>query len=57
MGIQLKQVTKRVGAEMHIYDTDLLLEKGGFNILLGTTQSGKTTLMRLTEGWLFIPGA
>ena len=50
MGIQLKQVTKRVGAEMHIYETDLLLEKGGFNILLGTTQSGKTTLMRLMAG-------
>jgi len=50
MGIQLKQVTKRVGADMHIYETDLLLEKGGFNILLGTTQSGKTTLMRLMAG-------
>jgi glycerol transport system ATP-binding protein len=50
MGIQLKQVTKRVGAEMHIYDTDLVLEKGGFNILLGTTLSGKTTLMRLMAG-------
>ena len=50
MGIQLKQVTKRVGAEMHIYDTDLVLEKGGFNVLLGTTLSGKTTLMRLMAG-------
>ncbi len=50
MGIQLKQVTKRVGAEMHIYETDLVLEKGGFNVLLGTTLSGKTTLMRLMAG-------
>jgi glycerol transport system ATP-binding protein len=50
MGIQLKQVSKRVGAEMHIYETDLVLEKGGFNVLLGTTLSGKTTLMRLMAG-------
>lgn len=50
MGIKLNQVTKRVGAEMHIYETDLALEQGGFNVLLGTTQSGKTTLMRLMAG-------
>ena len=50
MGIKLNQVTKRVGAEMHIYETDLVLEKGGFNVLLGTTLSGKTTLMRLMAG-------
>jgi len=50
MGIKLEQVTKRVGAEMHIYETDLVLEKGGFNVLLGTTLSGKTTLMRLMAG-------
>lgn len=50
MGIQFKQVTKRVGAEIHIYETDLVLEKGGFNVLLGTTLSGKTTLMRLMAG-------
>jgi len=50
MGIRLNQVTKRDGAEMHIYETDLALEKGGFNVLLGTTLSGKTTLMRLMAG-------
>ena len=50
MGIKLNQVTKRVGAEMHIYKSDLVLEKGGFNVLLGTTLSGKTTLMRLMAG-------
>jgi len=26
MGIKLKQVSKRVGAEMHIYETDLELD-------------------------------
>ncbi len=50
MAIELKKVTKRVGAQMHIYETDLALERGGFNILLGTTLSGKTTLMRLMAG-------
>lgn len=50
MGIELKKVTKQVGADMHIYETDLVLKKGGFNVLLGTTLSGKTTLMRLMAG-------
>ncbi len=50
MGIELKAVTKQVGAQMHIYETDLSLTEGGFNVLLGTTLSGKTTLMRLMAG-------
>ncbi len=50
MGIELRNVTQKVGAETYIYETDLSLEKGGFNVLLGTTQSGKTTLMRLMAG-------
>lgn len=50
MAIELRGVTFRVGAETHIYDTSLVLEPGGFNILLGTTLSGKTTLMRLMAG-------
>ncbi len=50
MGIELRNVIHQVGAETHIYETDLSLEKGGFNVLLGTTQSGKTTLMRLMAG-------
>lgn len=50
MGIELRGVVKQVGADTHIFETDLTLEKGGFNVLLGTTQSGKTTLMRLMAG-------
>jgi glycerol transport system ATP-binding protein len=50
MTLELKGVSKRVGAETHIYPTDLRLEGGEFNILLGTTLSGKTTLMRLMAG-------
>jgi glycerol transport system ATP-binding protein len=50
MTIELKNVTLRVGVDTHIYPTDLTLEAGGFNILLGTTLSGKTSLMRLMAG-------
>lgn len=50
MGIELKGLVKRKDAETHIYQTDLKLSKGGFNVLLGTTLSGKTTLMRLMAG-------
>ncbi|MCP3869233.1 MAG: ABC transporter ATP-binding protein [Gammaproteobacteria bacterium] len=50
MAIELRTVTKRVGADTHIYPTDLKLRDGGFNILLGTTLSGKTTLLRLMAG-------
>ena len=50
MAIELRNVVHRVGAQTHIYETSLSLEPGGFNILLGTTSSGKTTLMRLMAG-------
>ena len=50
MAIELREVSLRVGAETHIYPTDLSIEPGQFNILLGTTLSGKTTLMRLMAG-------
>jgi glycerol transport system ATP-binding protein len=50
MALELENIVKRVGAETHIYATNLTLEDRGFNILLGTTLSGKTTLMRLMAG-------
>lgn len=50
MTLEFKQVVKRVGAETHIYATDLKLADGGFNILLGTTLSGKTTMLHLMAG-------
>lgn len=50
MTVELRNVSLRVGVDTHIYPTDLKLEAGGFNILLGTTLSGKTTLMRLMAG-------
>jgi glycerol transport system ATP-binding protein len=50
MSLELRHVSKRVGAEVHIHDTNLVLESGSFNILLGTTLAGKTTLMQLMAG-------
>jgi len=50
MAIELRKIALRVGAETHIHETDLSLQPGEFNILLGTTQSGKTSLMRLMAG-------
>ncbi len=50
MSLMLKEVTKRVGAETHIHPVSLDLKPEGFNILLGTTLSGKTTLMQLMAG-------
>ena len=50
MTLELKNVVKRVGADTHIYDTNLTLESNEFNILLGTTLAGKTTLMQLMAG-------
>lgn len=50
MKLELKQVEKKVGGKTHIYPTDLTLHSGHFNILLGTTLAGKTTLMQLMAG-------
>lgn len=50
MSMVLENVTKLIGNECHINDISLQLEPGTFNILLGRTLSGKTTLMRLMAG-------
>jgi glycerol transport system ATP-binding protein len=48
--LELRGVVKRVGADTHIHETSVQLAEEGFNILLGTTLSGKTTLMLLMAG-------
>jgi glycerol transport system ATP-binding protein len=48
--LELRDVSKQVGADIHIRDVTLTLEKGSLNVLLGPTLSGKTTLMRLMAG-------
>lgn len=50
MTLELKNVGKMLGAQTIIYPTNLVLEPGRFNILLGTTLAGKTTLMTLMAG-------
>ncbi len=50
MALQLDKVSKTVGAERHISDISLTLEKGSLTVLLGPTLAGKTTLMRLMAG-------
>ena len=50
MALELRNVTKKVGAEIHIYETSLKFEPGGFNILLGATNAGKSTLIKLMAG-------
>jgi glycerol transport system ATP-binding protein len=50
MALSLKNLSLRVDGQTHIYDTTVELAPTGFNILLGTTLAGKTTLMRLMAG-------
>lgn len=50
MTIELRNITKVVEGKSHIYETNLSLEPGSFNVLLGTTLSGKTSLLRLIAG-------
>ncbi|MFB2553219.1 ABC transporter ATP-binding protein, partial [Ciceribacter sp. sgz301302] len=45
--LELRGVCLDVGVERHVYDADLVLERGSLNVLLGPTLSGKTSLMRL----------
>ncbi|NDR56741.1 ABC transporter ATP-binding protein [Aliiruegeria sabulilitoris] len=50
MTLDLRNVTKRVGANLHIKETSLTLETGHFNVLLGETGAGKTSLIKLMAG-------
>ena len=50
MSLVLDKVSKSVAGQCHIENISLQLEAGTFNILLGRTLSGKTTLMRLMAG-------
>ena len=50
MALELKNITKKVGGQVHIKDTSLVLETGYFNVLLGETGAGKTSLIKLMAG-------
>ncbi len=48
--LELVDVSKTLGGQIHIHPTTLTLERGSLNVLLGPTLSGKTTLLRLMAG-------
>lgn len=50
MTLELRNVSKIVEGQVHIAPTDLTLENGTMNVLLGPTLAGKTSLMRLMAG-------
>jgi glycerol transport system ATP-binding protein len=50
MTLELKGVSRSVAGRVHIHPTDLTLQNGTMNVLLGPTLSGKTSLMRLMAG-------
>ena len=50
MALELQAITKKVGQATHIKATSLVLEPGRFNVLLGETGSGKTSLIKLMAG-------
>jgi glycerol transport system ATP-binding protein len=50
MTFELQAVSRVVSGKVHIHPTDLTLQKGTMNVLLGPTSAGKTSLMRLMAG-------
>ena len=48
--IELTNITKQVGQITHIKPTTLSLKPGHFNVLLGETGAGKTSLIKLMAG-------
>ena len=50
MALELQAVSRTEKGRVHIHPTDLILEKGTMNVLLGPTLAGKTSLMRLMAG-------
>ncbi len=50
MSLELENISMHVDGQVHIHNCNLKLEKGTMNVLLGRTQSGKTTLMRIMAG-------
>ena len=50
MELKLEHIEQRVGAQVHLYPLDLALVPLAVTVLLGATQAGKTTLMRVMAG-------
>lgn len=50
MQLTLERVTKKVGAQTWLYEQSIAPKSGAVTVLLGATQAGKTSLMRLMAG-------
>lgn len=50
MQLSLERIEQRVGAEVWLRPLDLVLAPFAVTVLLGATQAGETTLMRVMPG-------
>ena len=50
MELMLERIEQRVGAQVYLYPLNLTLVPRAVTVLLGATQAGKTTLMRVMAG-------
>ncbi len=50
MSLELQQVSTVVDGHTHIYPLDMVLKPNSLTVLLGATQAGKTSLMRVMAG-------
>ena len=50
MELKLSRIEQKVGAQTHLYPLDLTLVPRAVTVLLGATQAGTTTLMRVMAG-------
>ena len=50
MELALQAIEKKVGPQTWLYPIDLALHSGAVTVLLGATQAGKTSLMRIMAG-------
>ena len=50
MQLVLESIGKRVGAQTWLHEMGLSLQSGAVTVLLGATQAGKTSLMRIMAG-------
>ena len=50
MQLSLEEISKKVGPQTWLYDMSLAPKSGAVTVLLGATQAGKTSLMRIMAG-------
>ena len=50
MQLAIERVTKKVGAQTWLYEQSIAPRSGAVTVLLGATQAGKTSLLRLMAG-------